>query len=348
MDALKKIFYIYLVFNLSGCQTGYLLHLLGGQTEIWWKRTSTASVLEDTKTPAPVIEKIRLIQDVKLFAERTLLLTPGKNYSKYVDLDRPAISWLVIAAEKWRLEPKKWGFPFVGEFPYKGFFSLERAKDFAQELKTQGYDVHIGTVGAFSYLGWMTDPIFSTFIGMEEADLVELILHESVHATVFIKNNVDFNEQLATFYARKGKLLYFATYSDLWTDEKIKSILDEQESQDRLNSFLRSEVLSLKQWYVQNSSQQDMLLREEQFRKIQKKYEQELKPTLRKSVGEWILKRELNNAILAGFATYQQNLAEFEKIYQRCEQSLPCFLSKIRTLESHPNPWQGLEAMNHP
>jgi predicted aminopeptidase len=40
-------------------------------------------------------------------------------------------------------------------------------------------------------------------------DLVNLIIHETVHATIYIKSEADFNERLATFFGDIGAELFF-------------------------------------------------------------------------------------------------------------------------------------------
>jgi predicted aminopeptidase len=37
-----------------------------------------------------------------------------------------------------------------------------------------------------------------------EGDLANLIIHEMVHATIFVKDSIDFNENLATFIGDRG------------------------------------------------------------------------------------------------------------------------------------------------
>ena len=62
----------------------------------------------------------------------------------------------------------------------------------------------MGAADAYSTLGWFDDPVLSTMISEgDEAvgELVNVILHESVHATLYIDGQTRFNESLAEYSA---------------------------------------------------------------------------------------------------------------------------------------------------
>jgi len=92
----------------------------------------------------------------------------------------------------------------LGSVPYKGFFSKERAIALRDELNKEGWDTSIRNPGGWSTLGWFTDPILSKMLERGEGDLANLIIHEMVHATIFVKDSIDFNENLATFIGDRG------------------------------------------------------------------------------------------------------------------------------------------------
>jgi predicted aminopeptidase len=96
----------------------------------------------------------------------------------------------------------------LGAVSYKGFFDFYRADKLAQRFKSEQWDVYTYEVGAWSTLGWFSDPILSGMLEREEGQLAELILHELTHATVYLKNEVDYNENLASFIGEQGALLF--------------------------------------------------------------------------------------------------------------------------------------------
>src|SRR5690606_11560390 len=97
-----------------------------------------------------------------------------------------------------------WKFPLLGSFPYKGFFDYNMALKEQEKLKEENFDTYIGVVGGWSTLGWFTDPILSNMLSRKEGELADLIVHELTHGTLFVKDSVEFNENLATFIGNKG------------------------------------------------------------------------------------------------------------------------------------------------
>src|SRR5687768_15686019 len=112
--------------------------------------------------------------------------------------------WVVMASEPFRLKAKEWHFPVIGSVPYKGFFDKQKAIKLRDELIAEGWDVNIRNPGGWSTLGWFTDPILSDMLERSEGDLANLIIHEMSHATIFVKDSIDFNENLATFIGDRG------------------------------------------------------------------------------------------------------------------------------------------------
>src|SRR6202044_894608 len=110
-----------------------------------------------------------------------------------------------------RFHPKTWWFPIVGRVPYLGWFDRDAAHDFADELREEGWGAGVGAPEAYSTLGWFDDPVLSTMLSDgDEAlgELVNVVLHESVHATLYVDGQTRFNESLAEFAAGKLTLTY--------------------------------------------------------------------------------------------------------------------------------------------
>lgn len=170
-----------------------------GQFEIIWNARPVAEFMEDPSFPDSLKSKLRLIEDVRQFAIDSLGLKDTENYKTLYDQKNKEVMWVVQACEPFALEPKQWHFPVVGSVPYKGFFNKAKALDLRKELEAEGYDVSVRNPGGWSTLGWFNDPILSGMLDRTEGDLASLIIHEMVHATVFVKDDVDFNENLADF-----------------------------------------------------------------------------------------------------------------------------------------------------
>jgi predicted aminopeptidase len=153
---------------------------------------------------------VRMVTDIRRFAVDELGLSETKNYTRYVDIDRDYLAAVVSASAKDSFKRHEWRFPVVGSVPYKGFFTVDDARNEAAKLSRKDLDVWIRPVDAFSTLGWFSDPLYSFMRDYPPDRMADLLIHELVHATIFIKDNVQFNEELAEFIGSEGARLYIA------------------------------------------------------------------------------------------------------------------------------------------
>lgn len=188
-----------------GARQGY------GQVRIVWEAKPIEEYLGDPQFPDSLKDKLNLIQEIRKYAIDSLGLKDTKNYKTLFDQKGEEIMWVVQACEPFELKPKMWDFPIVGTMPYKGFFEKQKALDEKARLEKDGYDISIRNPGGWSTLGWFTDPILSDMLKRNEGDLASLIIHEMVHATIFIKDNVDFNENLASFVGDTAAYYFLAS-----------------------------------------------------------------------------------------------------------------------------------------
>ena len=175
-----------------------------GQLEIVYKARPVEEILGDDNVDQETKNKLRIVEEVRRYAINNLHLNDTDNYTEVYDQGGKPLLWVVTACEPFQFVPYEWKFPIVGTVPYKGFFNNDLAKETAAELNEKGLDVNIRTVGGWSTLGWFKDPILSDMLKRDHGDLANLIIHELVHATIFVKDSVEFNENLASFIADKG------------------------------------------------------------------------------------------------------------------------------------------------
>jgi predicted aminopeptidase len=175
-----------------------------GQFTIIWNAQPVEKVLQDQSFPDSLKAKLHLIEKVRTYAIDSLGLKDTENYKTIYDQKGEEIMWVVTACEPFQLKPKQWKFPILGAVPYKGFFSKEKAIALRNELEKEGWDTSIRNPGGWSTLGWFTDPILSNMLQRTAGDLANLIIHEMVHATIFVKDSLEFNENLATFIGDRG------------------------------------------------------------------------------------------------------------------------------------------------
>ncbi len=193
------------VVAVCGCQSlGFYKQAIRGQYELLVHQQSIQELLLAPQTPAPLRQKLQLVQELRAFAQEKLKLPVDRHYLKYVDLHRPFVVWNVEAAPEFSLEAKAWWYPLVGSLEYRGYFAERTAREYGARLQRKGYDVYVGGVQAYSTLGWFRDPVLNTFILDAEADLAETIFHELAHQRVFAHGDTDFNEAFATTVGQQG------------------------------------------------------------------------------------------------------------------------------------------------
>ncbi len=201
ISSLKPLLAICLLSALlfSGCSPAYILQAALEQGRILWRREPIESVLQRPELDPETKDKLRLVLAVREYARDTLKLNVGGSYASYSYVDRPVLSYVLTAAPKTDLAPYTWWFLFVGHVPYKGFFSEAAAKVEAESFHVQSYDTYIRAAPAFSTLGWFDDPLLAHLLKYDRVTLAEVIFHELLHSTLFVKGAVDFNESLANF-----------------------------------------------------------------------------------------------------------------------------------------------------
>src|SRR4030067_3805978 len=200
------LLFTFLLFSLTGCGNLLYLSKLGWhQSSITFHRVPVQEILENEKMGHEAKEKICFIQEVKRYGEEKLGLTRTKSYSKYFEVKGPVLH-IITASEKECLQLYHWKFPITGKVTYKSYFTKEGVLKETRFLEGKGYDTFVQKAGAYSTLGWLKDPIFSSMLQWDEATLANLILHEMTHATVYFKGQTDFNEQMATFVGNQGAI----------------------------------------------------------------------------------------------------------------------------------------------
>jgi len=316
----------------SGCSAGYLLHLGVGQARILWGRQPVGEVFERGEVAQPVKEKLELVLEAKRFGETDLGLSPSENYTYYYEVKGPAVAYNLTACPALALEPYRWCFPFAGCLPYKGFFDRDRAVAEMRRMSEGGYDTHLRSVAAYSTLGWFLDPVFSTMLRYEEADLVEIILHEMLHRTVFVKDQVAFNEGLATFVAERGTWAFFQKRRA--EGERILERLDAQSmDRERFQAIVQVLAERLRSLYG-SSIDESAKLREKEG------IFEEARQSLKNQIAAFhepgyarLLDQSWNNAFVASYLTYHQDLDVFDALLERLGGDLKALVGWAKGLD---------------
>ena len=201
---------------LSGClYTRYVAQAAQGQFDLLGRSKPIDQVIRDPDTPLRVALLLAEIPSIKRYG-RSYGLKIRKNYERYTAVGRPAAVWFTAAADPVAFKPRKWCFPIAGCFAGLGWFDEQEAIEFKQQMEADGYDAIVRPASAYSTGGWFPDPVLSTMLGGGDDALPELfnvIIHESVHATILVVDEPFFNESLASYIAD--------TLTDAWIAERF-------------------------------------------------------------------------------------------------------------------------------
>lgn len=324
-----------------GCDAGYYWHLAQGQARIVWNCQSLEDLLARAALDSTRQEQFRLIQEIRQYGFEQIGLKKSSSYTCFCDTgDRP-ISWNLSACPPDRFEPYRWRFPIVGAVPYKGFFALERALREGQRLQSQGYDVALRPVAAYSTLGYFADPILSTMLDDPVDDLAELILHELTHGTVYARGQTEFNESLATFVGQVGSLEFLA-YRFGANHPLIDRTRQKRRDEERFRTFMAGVVAALDSLYQLGLPQETVLVkRREVFAQAKEEYRR------RRSQFEYLncddfLTWEVNNARLLSYQQYHCNLELFEAVFTRNGRRLKDAFAVFKACGEAADPWHCL------
>ncbi len=206
---LKRILIVVLIVVAVLCTYYWPLISYGvgqglGQLKIIREARTIEECMKDPEFPDSLKSKLKLIAQARQFAIDSLGLDDTDNYKTLYDQQGKELMWVVTACEPFRLKEKLWEFPVIGSVPYKGYFDREKAIKEKEALESEDWDVSVQNPGGWSTLGWFTDPILSGMLSRDDGDLASVIIHEMVHATIYVKDSSDFNENLASFIGDCG------------------------------------------------------------------------------------------------------------------------------------------------
>jgi predicted aminopeptidase len=328
-----------LVSILCGCQIHYYLKSAYYQAGLLRAGVPITAALQDSKMSEEHKRKLSLAQETRDFAERELGLKQTENYTNFVQLDRPYVTYVVAAAMRTELKAYNWWFPIVGSLPYKGFFTPEDAKAEADELKARGYDTFTRGVSAYSTLGWFKDPLLSSMLNYKDYDLVNTIIHETTHATIYIKSQADFNERLAVFIGNIGAREFYRRKEGP-DSPTLRAMDNDLADEADFAAFIAQEMQGLEKWY---RDRQNTALEENErtarFKEIQERFKANLRPRLRSSNSyKNFASIELNNARLMNYRLYFENLRDFELVFKKLNNDFAKMLAFCKSLEGVKDP----------
>ncbi|MDR0376182.1 MAG: aminopeptidase [Spirochaetaceae bacterium] len=274
------------------------------------------------------------VQDIRRFAMEELGLRASKNYTRYVEMDRDYLAAVVSASAKDSFARHEWWFPVVGKVPYKGFFDIRDARKEREALEKQDLDVWVRGVDAFSTLGWFQDPLYSYMRNYPVYRLANLLIHELLHATVFLKGHVQFNEELAEFVGTEGARLYIArTYGE--DSEEYRMIEGSGKDGAVFLAFIRNLIAELETLYTSEADREEKLRRKaEIIRNAQARFEAGYDALFQTGSYRGFAQLAVNNAYLEIYRLYYEEDSFFMDLYERSGKDLPRFIAAARSLKT--------------
>jgi len=343
----------FLMLGSTSCaSTAYYLQSVNGHIDILMRKQPIPEVIASEDTDEILQEKLEMVVDIRRFASEYLALPDNDSYTEYADLEREFVIWNVFATPELSLEPKQSCFLFVGCLNYRGYYAKESAFRYAQELETQGYDIFVGGVTAYSTLGWFNDPVLNTMLGRDEFYLANVIFHELAHQKLYLKNDTAFNEAFAETVAHTGVQLWLqqqgsdaakkrfsAKQSDrtlfvnliLKYKEKLESVYNSDSAIEEKRTAKKLLLDQLAEEYA--ALYQAGLSQADQAQTDQVQADQPETGENKGQYSDWF-SSDLNNAKLATVITYQDYVAGFLALFHHVGENHQNFYELVLKLSN--------------
>ncbi len=306
-----------LALPLAGCaEFSYYTQAVTGHLGILLNSRTLDQVMDDPATPPETRVRLELARDIRDYATQTLKLPENRSYRIYSDLGRPAALWNVFAAPELSLELKTWCYPIAGCLGYRGYFNRKSADAFAADLKAQGYETFVGTVGAYSTVGWFNDPLLNTVIKRSDPELAAVIFHELAHQRLFLPGDTAFSESFATAVEIEGVRRWL---TDRNKPEEFTGYMQKLERREEFMGLVLRYRKQLETLYA--STKSDDVKRTEKarvFAELRTDYAA-LKASWDGYSGfdAWLINGELNNARMGAVGVYHQYVPGFQALFTK-------------------------------
>jgi predicted aminopeptidase len=324
------------VFGNGGC---YLGHLAAGQWRLLRARQPIAVVLSDPAAPADLKQQLEAVRAARAFAIELGLSVDG-NYTSYAPWPGDRVVTSVVATRPGEVEAAGFWFPLLGRLPYKGYFDPGRAAREAERLRGQGLDVCEVPVPAYSTLGWFDDPVTGPMLRIGEGWLVETLLHELVHLTVYLREQADFNEGVASFVGEEASVRFYARAGREAEAARRRLEVEEGRRVDALVLGLRERVQALYAEAPPGAARAEARARLE----VEARAEAAALPLATRDAAQLAERLRLNDACLALAATYTADLPLFAARLETLDGDLAAFVARLREAAEAEDPREHLLA----
>lgn len=277
------------------------------------------------------------VDDIRSFAFSELGLQRSENFTRYTPLDRNHLVSVVHAVRDDRMRRHTWYYPLFGHMFYRGYWNEEHAEAEARRLEGEGYDAIVRPVHAFSSLGYFRDPVYSFMRNYDDYRLANLIIHEEMHANVWINGQNVYNEEIATFVGDEGAALYIAHKFGTDSDE-YRRIADGRADREQYREWIRGVYRELTDAYTNLRSREERLAAKEKIfadaqALLAENYDAMFTTDRYRSVAE----RPLNNAVIDLSYSYAGDLTLYYDLYEQVGGDLSAVIDIMRSSRRFPD-----------
>jgi len=335
------------LFAETGCgpELLYLPSLAAGQFEAVAKSVPIETAINRGTLSEQDTAKLKLILNARTFATDTIGLSAGSSFERFVDTNRLARAINLSASAKDKFQPVMWTFPIVGTVPYLMFFNEAMADRRVHRLEAKNMDVLTYDVDAYSTLSFLPNPVRSAMLKRDDITIVEIVIHELLHETVFKSGDTTFNESLATFVGRTGSVDYFRRERPDAPDIAATAIANAQDT-DRYNTFIFDLYSELDAFYASDmTSQQKIAGREQIFQSARDRFTAKVLPLMNSPQRfDWVADLPTNNAWMLANYRYNLDLDVFQKIHDATGGDWELSLGVFRQAARANDPWSFMNA----
>jgi len=284
-------------------------------------------------------KKITLIHNVQSFGKKLYQLKTSHSFRYFVKLNRDVLGWNLTAAYPLKWEAVEFHFPVAGTFSYLGFFDNDLKNKWIEKFNIKGYDVYESEIGAYSTLGYFSDPLFSTYLKFSDYGLISTVLHEMSHEKLYFKNDTFFSESLSSFieevaaerYLQQNKIKFNRISMNLYNQE--------------FSAFRKAFELVKKKLTLLYQSQIDEKQKLTHKNRILMDYKKTLinqneKFRVCKIPDQILRSKEINNAVLIQFDRYnppKEEESNFSLLLKESNNDINIWFEKLSKLDTCSN-----------
>jgi predicted aminopeptidase len=317
----------------AGCTTvGYLArqgrYLLGDSLGGKPAEALLASPHIDAGTRAFLIRA----GEIRRYAFERIGLKENRNYTRYKELERDYLVSVVSACAADSFAAYSWRYPLLGRLPYRGYYRSADARREAERLKADGWDVLVRPVDSFSTLGFARDPLYSFMKSYSAFELASLIIHEQTHATVFVKGQTQFSEELATLVGEEGALAWLGETQGE-DSEEYRAALDQIADSQAFAGLLRDLAAALERVYDLPISREEKLAEKTRIiAAFQAEFSATQPTRFRTESYRLMAVPQVNNAYLALYRLYSDDVPLIRSYWEQlCGRDLRRLMADAKT-----------------